>query len=124
MSDSFVHLHLHTHYSLLDGLTKPAELLKRCADYNMSACAVTDHGTIFGLLDFYLQAKKTGIKPILGCEVYVAPTNRFDKSAKSGKFASNHLLLLCENEQGYHNLCKLSTHAHLEGWHYKPRVDK
>ncbi|HOH28809.1 MAG TPA: PHP domain-containing protein, partial [Candidatus Hydrogenedentes bacterium] len=123
MSTDFVHLHLHSHFSLLDGLTKPEELVKRCAQYDMPACAVTDHGTVFGLLEFCQEAKKKGIKPILGCEVYVAPTNRFDKSAKSGKEASNHLLLLCENEQGYHNLCKLSTQAHLEGWHYKPRVD-
>ena len=123
MSVDFVHLHVHTHYSLLDGLTKTRELLKRCAEYDMPACAITDHGTVFGLLDFYLQSKDIGVKPILGCEVYVAPTNRFDKSAKSSKEASNHLLLLCENEQGYHNLCKLSTQAHLEGWHYKPRVD-
>lgn len=123
MSADFVHLHAHSHYSLLDGLTKPAQMLKRCADYDMPACALTDHGVIFGLLDFSMQAEGTGIKPILGCEIYVAPTNRFDKSGKSAKEACNHLLLLCESEQGYHNLCKLSTLAHLEGWHYKPRVD-
>lgn len=123
MTSDFVHLHTHTHYSLLDGLTKPGELLKRCADYDMPACAITDHGTLFGLLDFYLKAKDTGVKAILGCEAYIARTNRFDKSAKSSKESSNHLLLLCENETGYHNLCKLSTQAHLEGWHYKPRID-
>lgn len=123
MSADFVHLHVHSHYSLLDGLTKPAGLLKKCADYDMEACALTDHGNLFGLLEFYTKAKDTGVKPILGCEVYVSPTDRFDKSGKSAKEASNHLLLLCENETGYHNLCKLSTMAHLEGWHYKPRVD-
>lgn len=123
MSADFVHLHVHTHYSLLDGLTKHEELLKRCGEYDMPACAITDHGTVFGLLDFYQKAKGTGVKPILGCEIYVARTNRFDKSAKSSRESCNHLLLLCENEQGYHNLCKLSTQAHLEGWHYKPRVD-
>lgn len=123
MSSDFVHLHVHSHYSLLDGLTKPGELLKRCADYDMPACAITDHGTLFGLLDFYLKAKDAGVKAILGCEAYIARTNRLDKSAKSSKDSSNHLLLLCENETGYHNLCKLSTQAHLDGWHYKPRID-
>ncbi len=123
MSSDFVHLHVHTHYSLLDGLSKPEELLDRCVKYDMPACAITDHGAVFGLLDFFQKGKKAGVKPILGCEVYIAPTNRFDKSAKSSKEASNHLVLLCENEQGYHNLCKLSTLAHLEGWQYKPRVD-
>lgn len=123
MSNDFIHLHVHTHYSLLDGLTKVDELLKQCVHWDMPACAITDHGTLFGLLDFYLQARELGVKPILGCEVYVAPTSRHDKSAKSSKEASNHLLLLCENETGYHNLCKISTIAHLEGWHYKPRID-
>lgn len=123
MSNDFVHLHVHSHYSLLDGLTKPEPLLKKCAEYGMDACALTDHGNLFGLLEFYTKAKKYDVKPILGCEVYVSPTDRFDKSGKSSKEASNHLLLLCENEAGYHNLCKLSSLAHLEGWHYKPRVD-
>ncbi|HDP34351.1 MAG TPA: PHP domain-containing protein, partial [Candidatus Hydrogenedentes bacterium] len=123
MSADFVHLHVHSHYSLLDGLIKPGPLLEQCAEYGMEACAITDHGNLFGLLEFYTTAKKMNIKPILGCEVYVSPTDRFDKSAKTPRDACNRLLLLCENETGYHNLCKLSTTAHLEGWHYKPRVD-
>ncbi len=123
MNADFVHLHTHSHYSLLDGLIKPGGLLKQCAKYEMDACALTDHGNLFGLLEFFNKAKDTGVKPILGCEMYVSPTDRFDKSGKSAKEACNHLLLLCENETGYHNLCKLSTLAHLEGWHYKPRVD-
>ncbi len=123
MSADFVHLHTHSHYSLLDGLIKPGELLKECERYDMEACALTDHGNLFGLLEFYNKAQNSGVKPILGCEIYVAPTDRFDKSGKSAKEACNHLVLLCESETGYHNLCRLSSLAHLEGWHYKPRVD-
>ncbi|NLN92908.1 MAG: DNA polymerase III subunit alpha [Candidatus Hydrogenedens sp.] len=123
MTSSFVHLHVHSHYSLLDGLTKPAELVKRCADYDMPACALTDHGSLFGLLEFQKAAVEAGIKPVLGCEMYISPTSRTDKSARSSREASNHLLLLCENETGYHNLCRLSSLAYLEGWHYRPRID-
>lgn len=123
MSTPFVHLHVHSHYSLLDGLTKPAELIKRCVEYEMPACALTDHGSLFGLLEFQNAAKEAGIKPVMGCELYISPTSRTDKSAKSSREASNHLLLLCENETGYHNLCRLSSLAYLEGWHYRPRID-
>ncbi|MCK5862405.1 MAG: PHP domain-containing protein, partial [Candidatus Hydrogenedentes bacterium] len=123
MTTDFVHLHVHSHYSLLDGLLKPEPLLKKCAEYGMEACALTDHGNLFGLMEFYSKAEKYGVKPILGCELYVSPTDRFDKSGKSAREACNHLLVLCENETGYHNLCKLSSLSYLEGWHYKPRVD-
>ncbi|HNZ49146.1 MAG TPA: DNA polymerase III subunit alpha [Candidatus Hydrogenedentes bacterium] len=123
MSTPFVHLHVHSHYSLLDGLSKPSELIQRCVDYDMPACALTDHGSLFGLLEFQGAAKQAGIKPILGCEMYIAPGSRKSKSGKSAKEASNHLVLLCENETGYHNLCRLSSIGYLEGWHYRPRID-
>ncbi|HIJ74906.1 MAG TPA: PHP domain-containing protein, partial [Candidatus Hydrogenedentes bacterium] len=123
MSAGFVHLHTHTEYSVLDGACKIHEILSRCKDYGMSACAITDHGAVFGAVDFFLAADKAGIKPVLGCELYVAKSSRFDRSARSPKESHSHLLLLCENEEGYHNLCRLSTIGFLEGYHYKPRVD-
>lgn len=123
MSAGFVHLHVHTDYSVLDGACKVHEIVGRCKDYGMSACAITDHGALFGAVDFYQAAAKGGIKPILGCEVYVAKGSRLDKTARSAKEAYTHLLLLCENEEGYHNLCRLSSIGYLEGYHYKPRVD-
>ncbi len=123
MTETYVPLHAHTHYSLLDGLSKVKGLLDRCVEYGMPACAITDHGVLFGAMEFYAAAKERGIKPIIGCELYVAPTNRFDKSGRSSHESAEHLVLLCKNEEGYHNLCRLSSIAHLEGWHYKPRVD-
>jgi len=118
-----VHLHVHSDYSVLDGACKIHELLDRCTKFGMNACALTDHGNMFGALEFYQAAKKKGIKPVLGCELYVAPTDRKDKSAKSSGQSNHHFLALCENTAGYHNLCKLSSLGYLEGWHYKPRVD-
>ena len=119
----YVPLHVHTHYSLLDGLSKTHDIIARCKEYGIGACAITDHGTLFGAMEFYYAAKEAGIKPIIGCELYVSPTTHKDKSGKSSSDASDHLVLLCRNEEGYHNLCKLSSIAHIEGRHYKPRVD-
>ena len=121
-SDNFVHLHLHTDYSLLDGACEIGKLMDRAATLNMPAVAMTDHGNMFGAVKFYEAAKKRGIKPIIGCEVYVAPANRFDRSADSER--PNHLVLLCENEKGYRNLVKLASSAYIEGFYYKPRIDK
>jgi DNA polymerase-3 subunit alpha len=122
----FVHLHLHTEYSLLDGAISLDNLIKKAIDLKMPAVAVTDHGNLFSALDFYLKAMKAGIKPIIGCEIYVAPGSRFDKSAPAGQNeeASYHLILLARTKQGYKNLVKLVTAAYLEGFYYKPRIDK
>ena len=119
----FVHLHVHTQYSLLDGAIRIDDLLKRAADFDMHAVAVTDHGTMFGTVEFFQKATKAGIKPIVGCEIYVAPHTRFDKTPLDNKDLS-HLILLAENPEGYRNLCKLATAAQLEGFYYKPRIDK
>ncbi|HEX2972714.1 MAG TPA: DNA polymerase III subunit alpha [Tepidisphaeraceae bacterium] len=119
----FVHLHVHTDYSVLDGACKVYEIVDRCKEYGMRACAMTDHGNIFGAVAFYQAAKKAGIKPIIGCELYVAPKSRFDKTPKSQGDAYYHLVVLCKNVEGYHNLCRLSTIGYLEGHHYRPRVD-
>ncbi len=123
MSAGFVHLHVHSEYSVLDGASKVKELLERCKDYGMRACALTDHGALFGAVDFYEAARKVGIKPIIGAELYLARGSRFDKGARSQGESYYHILLLCETEEGYHNLCKLSTLGYLEGHHYRPRVD-
>ena len=123
MSAGFVHLHCHTEYSVLDGVSKVGDLLERCREYGMEACAITDHGNLFGALDFYKSAKKAGIKPIIGCELYLAKGSRFDRSARVSGKGHNHFLVLCENDTGYTNLCKLSSMGYLEGYHYRPRVD-
>jgi len=123
MPSSFVHLHVHTAYSLLDGAIRLDDLLARAQEFDMPAVAVTDHGTLFGALDFYLKATKAGLKPIIGCEVYVAPGSRLDRGGH-GRAEIYHLVLLAQNLTGYHNLLKLVTQAHLEGFYYKPRVDK
>ncbi len=119
----FVHLHVHTQYSLLDGAIRIDDLLKRAIDFGMHSVAVTDHGTMFGTVEFFQKATKAGIKPIVGCEIYVAPRTRFDKTPLDNKDLS-HLVLLAENPEGYRNLCKLATAAQLEGFYYKPRIDK
>ena len=119
----YVPLHVHTHYSLLDGLSKTHDIIARCKEYGIGACAITDHGTLFGAMEFYYAARDAGVKPIIGCELYVSPTTHKDKSGKSSSDASDHLVLLCRDGEGYHNLCKLSSLAHIEGRHYKPRVD-
>lgn len=118
----FTHLHLHTEYSLLDGACRIENLVLRAKELNMQSLAITDHGNMYGAVDFYKACKKHGIKPIIGCEVYVAPRTRFDKEKVLDK-DYNHLILLCENEIGYKNLIRLVSMAFTEGYYYKPRVD-
>jgi DNA polymerase-3 subunit alpha len=121
-SEKFVHLHLHTDYSLLDGACGISGLMKLAAEREMPAVAVTDHGNLFGAVKFYEAARKHGVKPIIGCEVYVAGTNRFDRSPDADR--PYHFVLLCQNERGYQNLVKLVSSAYTEGYYYKPRIDK
>jgi DNA polymerase-3 subunit alpha len=121
-SQGFVHLHLHTDYSLLDGACEISKLMDRAAELQMPAVAITDHGNLFAAVKFYNAAQRRNIKPIIGCEVYVAPASRFDRTADADR--PNHLILLCENERGYRNLVKLASSAYLEGYYYKPRIDK
>src|SRR3989344_3200160 len=119
---SFVHLHTHSHYSLLDGLSKIDELIGLAKKYNMNALALTDHGVMYGVVEFYQKAKKAGIKPIIGVEGYVAKNGHLNKRPKIDE-RPYHLILLAKNNQGYQNLMKLTTIAHLEGYYYKPRID-
>ena len=121
---SFTHLHVHTEYSLLDGSSKIKEITKRAAELGMDSLAITDHGVMYGVIDFYKAAKEAGIKPVLGCEVYVAPGSRFDKEAGTGEDKYNHLVLLAENNTGYQNLMKIVSRGFTDGFYYKPRVDK
>ena len=121
--DSFVHLHLHTEYSLLDGSIRMKELMKKAAEFEMPAVAITDHGNLFGVIEFYQEAQRAGVKPIIGCEVYVAPGSHKDRPP-SRRESAYHFTLLTENEIGYRNLVKLVTAAHLDGFHYAPRIDK
>ena len=118
----FVHLHNHTEYSLLDGLSKCSALAARAAELGMHALAITDHGAMYGVIDFYKACKSAGIKPIIGMEAYVAPTSRFDRTRENGK--AYHLILLAQDQTGYQNLLKLASKAQLEGFYYKPRIDK
>src|SRR5688572_29117313 len=121
----FVHLHLHTEYSLLDGACRLDRLMDKAHELKFPALAITDHGVLYGAIDFYQAAREKGIKPILGCEVYVAPGSRFEKKTASGaRDVYHHLLLLTRDEAGYRNLIRLGTAAHLEGFYYKPRIDK
>ncbi len=119
----FYHLHLHTEYSLLDGAIRLDSLFKRCREYNMDAVSMTDHGTMFGVAQFYEKARKASIKPIIGCEVYVAPRSLNDKTPLDHKGLS-HLVLLAKDREGYANLCKLVSIAQLKGFYYKPRIDR
>ena len=121
---SFVHLHVHTEYSLLDGSNKIKEYVARVKELGMDSAAITDHGVMYGVIDFYKEAKKAGINPILGCEVYVAPGSRFDRETGHSEDRYYHLVLLAENEEGYHNLMKIVSRGFTEGYYYKPRVDK
>ncbi len=122
---NFVHLHLHTQYSLLDGAIRPEALISLARDFKMPAVAMTDHGNLFGAIEFYQKAMKGGIKPILGCEVYVAPGAMTDKNPLGrGETAAYHLVLLVKNFKGYQNLCKLLSKAYIDGFYYRPRVDK
>jgi DNA polymerase III subunit alpha len=120
----FVHLHNHTQYSLLDGASILTELVKLVQLYNMPSIAITDHGNMFGAIEFYLLCKQAGVKPIIGCEMYMAPASRFDKSSHGIQEAAYHLLLLAKDDQGYHNLMKLVSIGYLEGFYYKPRIDR
>ena len=121
---NFVHLHVHTEYSLLDGSNKIKEYVARVKELGMNSAAITDHGVMYGVIDFYREARAQGIKPILGCEVYVAPGSRFDKEAGGGDDRYHHLVLLAENNEGYQNLMKIVSIGFTEGFYYKPRVDK
>src|SRR2546426_1819385 len=121
--DSFVHLHLHTEYSLLDGAIRMRELMKKAREFKMPAVAMTDHGNLFGAIEFYQEAKRAGIKPIIGCEAYIAPRSHKDRP-NSMREAAYHFTLLARDEIGYHNLVKLVSTAHLDGFHYRPRIDK
>ena len=119
----FTHLHVHTEYSLLDGSNKIKEYVARVKELGMDSAAITDHGVMYGVIDFYRAARAEGINPILGCEVYVAPGSRFDREAGSGEDRYYHLVLLAENNQGYANLMKIVSKGFTEGFYYKPRVD-
>src|ERR1700689_4549410 len=121
MANPFVHLHCHTDYSLLDGACEISQLMKVVAEQKMPAVAMTDHGNLLGAVEFYNHAKDNGVHPVIGCEVYVAQQGHKDKS-ESNRY--NHLVLLCENQEGYRNLTKLVSTGYLDGFYYKPRVDK
>lgn len=120
---AFTHLHVHTEYSLLDGSSKIKELTAQARDLGMDSIAITDHGVMYGVIDFYRAAREVGIKPIIGCEVYVAPGSRFDRETVSGEDRYYHLVLLAENNQGYQNLMKIVSKGFVDGFYYKPRVD-
>ncbi|MFO0454511.1 MAG: PHP domain-containing protein, partial [Planctomycetota bacterium] len=119
----FVHLHCHTHYSLLDGASPIDKLVQRTVEYGMNALAITDHGNLHGAIEFYRTAKGAGINPIIGYEAYVASSSRFKKSMDSHE-QNYHLTLLCQNRTGFRNLIKLASAASLEGFYFKPRIDK
>lgn len=120
----FVHLHVHTQYSLLDGACQLKKLTALASRLQMQSLAITDHGNLFGAIEFYQEAQNAGIKPIIGCEVYIAPKSRFEKTASAIQEAANHFILLCKDEEGYHNLMRLVSLAYLEGFYYRPRIDK
>ncbi|MBD3362506.1 DNA polymerase III subunit alpha [Candidatus Dojkabacteria bacterium] len=120
----FCHLHLHTEYSLLDGVSKIKPLLKKVKDLKMDSCAITDHGVLYGAFEFWNMSKELDIKPIIGCEMYIAPNSRFEKKRDEDGTKYNHLTLLAKNKEGYHNLVKLVSRGHKEGFYYRPRVDR
>ncbi len=124
MGQKFAHLHVHTEYSLLDGSNKISECVARVKELGMESVAITDHGVMYGVIDFYRAAKAAGIRPIIGCEVYVAPNSRFDREVSGGEDRYYHLVLLAENNTGYQNLMKIVSAGFTEGYYYKPRVDK
>ena len=123
-SSPFVHLHLHSQYSLLDGAIRFDDLIAKAKEFNMPALAITDHGNMFGAAEFYLACKKKGVKPIIGCELYLAPESRFSRDAKGISEAAYHLILLCENMEGYKNLSYLTSAGYKEGFYYRPRIDR
>ena len=118
----FTHLHSHTEYSLLDGLSRIGPMVQRARELGMEALAITDHGGLYGAIEFYTECKEAGIKPIIGLETYLAPESRHSRTP--GDKSPYHLLLLARDTEGYHNLLQLSSKAHLEGFYYKPRVDR
>ena len=120
----FTHLHLHSQYSLLDGAISFDNLLKRCKKLDMESVAVTDHGNLFGAVEFYTKALAAHIKPIIGIEAYVAPGSRFDRTKTSISDAAYHLILLAKNDVGYQNLLKLASTGYIDGFYYRPRIDK
>jgi len=120
----FAHLHVHTEYSMLDGAVRAADLMRKVSASGMKAVGMTDHGVLYGAVEFYKEAQKAGVKPLLGCELYIAPGSMHEKKASSGKDAAFHLTVLAETNEGWANLIKLVSAAHLEGFYYKPRVDK
>ncbi len=122
MSSEFVHLHVHTEYSLLDGQSRISGLIDRAIELDMPAVGISDHGVMFGVIDFYRKAKSADIKPVIGMEAYLAPRSRFDKDAQLDK-RPFHMLLFAKNNTGYRNLMKLASKAQLEGYYYRPRVD-
>jgi len=122
--NEFIHLHTHSDYSLLDGACSISQLVTQAYKFNMPALALTDHGNLFGAIEFYQKAKKRGIKPIIGCEVYIAPQSRFKKRKEKGEGTSFHLILLAKNKEGYQNLIELVSAGFLEGFYYHPRIDK
>src|SRR5581483_9332652 len=127
MTKQFVHLHLHTDYSLLDGAIKIGPLAKRAAELQMPAVAITDHGNLYGALSFYHKMRDVGVKPIIGIEAYIARGSRLDKGGENlspGEKATNHIVLLAKDLKGYHNLVKLSSFAFTEGYWRKPRIDR
>lgn len=121
---AFTHLHVHTEYSLLDGSSKIKELAARAKELGMDSMAITDHGAMYGVIDFYRAAREAGIKPVIGCEVYVAPGSRFDRENVHGEDRYYHLVLLAENNEGYQNLMKIVSKGFVDGFYYKPRVDE
>ncbi|HJX13596.1 MAG TPA: PHP domain-containing protein, partial [Dehalococcoidales bacterium] len=118
----FTHLHVHTEYSLLDGMCRIPQLVAKAKDLGMESLAITDHGVMYGVIEFYREAREAGIKPIIGCEIYIAPAGRL--SRETGDKNNYHLILLARDHAGYQNLIQLVTRAHLEGFYYKPRIDK
>ncbi|HID15500.1 MAG TPA: PHP domain-containing protein, partial [Candidatus Atribacteria bacterium] len=122
-SSDFVHLHNHTEYSLLDGSCRISDLIEKTVEYGMDAVAITDHGVMYGVIEFYDKAKKAGIKPLIGIETYVAPESLYKKEPKA-KVKSYHLTLIAKNKKGYQNLLALSSVAQIDGFYYKPRIDK
>ncbi len=123
-AESFVHLHVHTEYSTLDGANRIPDLMAKAAKYEMPAVAMTDHGNLYGIVEFFLQAQKHGVKPIFGCELYLAPGSMHEKKQIPGKRNATHLTVLAKDDTGFRNLVKLISKAHLEGFYYKPRIDK
>ena len=119
----FTHLHVHTEYSLLDGMSRISQLPQYVRELGMDSCAITDHGAMFGVVDFYKSCRKAGVKPIIGCEVYTAARTMYDKEAGKDRF-SGHLILLAETREGYSNLVKIVSKSYVDGFYFRPRVDK